>query len=131
MSNCFNKNCQLCKNLVFSDSITIQTIDGEDAVVIDIPAGVYSDCQRVCLVLTQTLPNAPINTPVVISIGGVTSTVYPIVRQDCSQATICAFRTRKKYPLKVSTSTASAVFKSLGKLACQPDNNLSTIGGTV
>ena len=132
MSKCFNSNCQLCKNLVISSSITIVTVDGTDTLVIDIPAGVYADCQRVCLVLAQTIPTtATIATPVAISVGGDTTTVYPVVKCDCTPVTACALRTRRKYPLKVNTTPTSAVFKSLGKLSCQPNSNLSSIGGTV
>lgn len=131
MNKCFN-NCQLCKNLVISSSITIVTVDGTDTLVVDIPAGVYADCQRVCLVLAQTIPTAAtISMPVAISIGGDTTTVYPIVRCDCTTVTACALRTRRKYPLRVNTTATGAVFKSLGKLSCQPNTNLSTIGGTV
>ena len=128
MSNCFNKNCQLCRNLVFSDSITVVTVDGTDTLVIDIPAGVYADCHRVCLVLTQTIPTtATIAMPVAISIGGDTTTVYPVVKCDCTPVTACALRTRKKYPLKVNTTATSAVFKSLGGLSCAPTTTLTTI----
>lgn len=129
MSKCFNKNCQLCKNLVFSDSITVATIGGTDTLVIDIPAGVYADCQRVCLVLTQNIPTAAtVGMEVAISIGGDTTTVYPMVRcSDCTPVTACALRSRRKYPLKVSTTATSAVFKSLGGLSCAPVNNLTVI----
>lgn len=124
MSNCINNNCQLCKNLVFSDSVTVVTVDGTDTLVIDIPAGVYQDNKKVCLVITQTIPaGATIYMPVAISIGGDTTTVYPIVKCDCTQATACAFRTRKKYPLRINTTATSAVFKSLGGLSCCPPTN--------
>lgn len=128
MSNCINKNCQLCRNLVFSDSITVTTIDSTDTLVIDIPAGVYADCQKVCLVLTNPIPaTATIQMPVAISIGGVTTTVYPVVKCDCTPVTACALRTRKKYALRVNTTATSAVFKSLGGLSCAPSTTLTTI----
>ena len=128
MSRCFNTNCQLCKNLVFSDSITVVTVDGTDTLVIDIPAGVYADGQRVCLVLTQAIPTAAtISMPVAISIAGDTTTVYPVVKCDCTNVTACALRTRKKYPFRVSTNATSAVFKSLGGLSCSPNSNLTSI----
>ena len=128
MSKCFNNNCQLCRNLVISQSVTVVTVDGTDTLVIDIPAGVYADCQRVCLVIAQTIPTtATIAMPVAISINGDTTTVYPIVACDCAQITACAIRTRKKYPLRISTTLTSAVFKSLGGLSCSPNNNLAVI----
>ena len=128
MSNCINNQCSLCKNLVISNSVTVVTIGTTDTLVIDIPSAVYADCQKICLVIAQTIPaTATIYMPVAISINGVTTTVYPVVKCDCTPVTACALRTRKKYPLRVNTSATSAVFKSLGGLSCTPSNVLPTI----
>lgn len=125
MSNCVNNKCQLCKNLVISTSVTVV----DDTLVIDIPAGgCYCNGNKVCLVIAQTIPDtATVNQGVAISIGGDTSTVYPILRCDCTQATACQFRTRKKYPLRIQTNATSAVFKSLGGLSCCPTYQLNAI----
>ena len=132
MSNCINNKCQLCKNLVISTAVTVVTVDGTDTLVIDIPTGFYPDCRKVCLVIAQTIPTtATIAMPVAISIGGDTTTVYTIVGCDCAQITACAIRTRKKYPLRISTTPTSAVFKSLGGLSCAPNNNLAVIPAPV
>lgn len=126
--SCFNTNCQLCRNLVISDSVSVVTVDGVATLVIDIPAGVYTNCSKVCLVIAQAIPDtATINMPVAISIGGVTTTVYPIVGCDCNQITASAVRTRRKYPLRVVTNATSAVFKSLGNLSCAPNNSIASI----
>ena len=129
MSNCINQNCQVCKNLVFTDAVTVVTVGGVDTLVLDIPAsGCYCNGRKVCLVITQTIPDtATINMPVAISIGGDTTTVYPILRCDCTQATACQFRTRKKYALRIFTTATSAVFKSLGGLSCCPTYALDAI----
>lgn len=127
MSNCI-RNCKLCRNLVISTAVTVVTVDGVDTLVIDIPAGFYANCRKVCLVIAQTIPTtATIGMPVAISIGGDTTTVYPIVGCDCAQVTACAIRTRRKYPLRISTNATSAVFKSLGGLSCSPNNDLEVI----
>ena len=132
MSNCIRNNCSICKNLTISTAVTVVTVDGTDTLVIDIPAGFYPDCRKVCLVIAQTIPTtATIAMPVAISIGGDTTTVYPIVGCDCAQVTACAIRTRKKYPLRISTTPTSAVFKSLGGLSCYPNNNLAVIPAPV
>lgn len=129
MSNCI-KNCKLCRNLIISTAVTVVTIDDVDTLVIDIPAGFYANCRNVCLVIAQTIPTtATIGMPVAISIGGDTTTVYPIVSCDCAQVTACALRTRRKYPLRISTNATSAVFKGLGGLSCSPNNDLEVIGG--
>lgn len=130
MSNCI-RNCRLCRNIVISTSVTVVTVDGTDTLVIDIPSGFYPDCRRVCLVVAQTIPTtATIAMPVAISIGGDTTTVYPIVNCDCSQVTACAIRTRTKYGLCISTSATSAVFKSLKPLTCYPAPTLEVIPTT-
>lgn len=127
MSNCI-KNCRLCRNIVISTAVTVVTVDGTDTLVIDIPTGFYPDCRRVCLVVAQTIPTtATIAMPVAISIGGDTTTVYPVVNCDCSQVTACAIRTRTKYGLCISTTATSAVFKSLKPLTCYPTETLAVI----
>jgi hypothetical protein len=120
--NC-NRNCSLCPNVVISTSVTATA----DNLVIDIPAASYANCRRVCLVVAQTIPDtATINMPVVISIGGETTTLYPVLNCDCTPVTACAIYTRTRYPLVVATTATGANFKSLRKLACR-NNNLASI----
>jgi hypothetical protein len=120
-------SCQLCRNLVISQSITLVTVDGTDTLVVDLPARAYNDGCKVCIIFAQAIPNVPINTPVAFSIGGDTTTVYPFVRCDCSEITVCAIRTRTRYSTRVETSATSGVFKSLGGLKCCPTNNLESL----
>lgn len=125
--NCKNGN-KICRKAIFSTAVTVLTIDGTDTLVIDIPASTYFDGCQYCLFITQTIPaTATINMPVAISIGGVTTTVYPLTRCDCSQATACSIRTRTRYPVRVSTSAAGGVFKVLSGLSCSPNNALASI----
>lgn len=127
MSNCI-KDCRLCRNIVISTAVTVVTVAGVDTLVIDIPDGFYPDCGRVCLVVAQTIPTtATITMPVAISIGGDTTTVYPIVNCDCTQVTACAIRTRTKYGLRINTTATSAVFKTLRQLTCYPESTLAVI----
>ena len=127
MSNCI-KNCRLCRNIVISTAVTVVTVGGTPTLVIDIPAGFYPDCRRVCLVVAQAIPTtATITMPVAISIGGDLETVYPVVNCDCSQVTACAIRTRTKYGLRISTSATSAVFRTINKLCCYPQETLAVI----
>ena len=122
-------NCyKLCNNLVISDSVTVVTVDGTDTLVIDVPATTFADGCRYEIVVAQTIPEtATINMPVAISIGGDTTTVYPLVRCDCAQITACAIRTRTKYPVLVATNAIGGVFKVLRRLPCYPDNRLRTL----
>lgn len=119
MYNC-NNNCnRLCPKFIPSTSITVVTIDGVDTLVIDIPAGTYSNGCQYCIFTLQTIPEtATVNMPVAISIDGNTATVYPLVScKTCIQATASQVRTRTRYCTKVQTNTVSGVFKAYSGLS--------------
>lgn len=121
-------SCKLCDKLVISQSVTVVTVDGTDTLVIDLPTRVYGDNCKYCIVIAQSIPaTATINMPIAFSIGGVTTTVYPFVRCDCSQITACGIRTRTRYSTIVSTTATGGVFKSLGGISCCPNNNLQSL----
>lgn len=121
-------SCNECPNKVYSDSVTVVTVDGVDTLVIDVPQQSFRNCQKGCLVITQNIPvTATITMPVAISIGGVTTTVYPVTNCNCAQVTACAVRPRRRYPFKVVTSAIGATFKILKNLSCAPNNDLATI----
>ena len=121
-------SCNECRNKVFSSSVTVITINGVDTLVIDVENQSFRNCQRGCIVLIQNIPaTATINMPVAVSIGGDTTTVYPVVSCNCNQVTACALRTRRRYPFKVSTTPTGGIFKITKNLACSPSNNLDAI----
>ena len=119
--------CRLCKNLVISQSVVFTAGTG---LIINIPAGSYSDCEKVCIIVAQSIPaTTTITSPVYISIGEGTE-LYPLTRCDCSQVTACGIRTRTKYSTRVATSPTGGAFKLIGKASCTPNNNLTAIDGT-
>ena len=123
-----NISCNECCNKVFSDSVTLVTVNDIDTLVVDVPQQTFNNCQRGCLVIVQSIPTtATIATPVAISIGGSTTTVYPVV--DCTGAQVTApqVRTRRRYPFKVVTTATGGVFKILKNLSCAPNAALATI----
>lgn len=121
-------SCNECPRKIFSSSVTVVTVEGTDTLVIDVPLQTFSNCQKGCLVIIQSIPTtATIGMPVAISIGGVTTTVYPVVNCNCSQVTACMLRPRRRYPFKVSTTAAGGTFKILKNLSCAPDSSLATI----
>lgn len=124
-----NKNCnRLCPNLIISTSVTVVTVDGTDTLLINIPAGSYGNGCKYCIIVAQSIPaTATINMPVAISIGGVTTTVYPVTNKCCAQVTACAIRTRTRYPMCVSTSATGGTFKILSGLCCAPNNALESL----
>ena len=58
--------CRLCNNLIISADVTFTAPN----LIINIPAGSYGDCQKYCIVIAQTIPDATtITAPVFITIG--------------------------------------------------------------
>lgn len=115
MYNC-NRQCnRLCPHLIISQSLTVVTVDGTDTLLIDIPAGTYAACETYCIIIAQNRPTtATVDMPVAISIGGVTTTVYPLVCCKTGlQAVACQVNGRTKIKTLVQTNTTSGVFKAL------------------
>lgn len=119
-----NNSCNECPRKIYSDSVTVATVGTVPTLVIDVPAQSFNNNQRGCIVITQTIPDtATINMPVAISIGGVTTTVYPVVNCNCAPVTACQLRTRRRYPFAVRVSGTAGTFKILRNLSCAPCNN--------
>ena len=125
--NC-NNQCKVCPRLIVSTSVTIVAVDGVDTLVVDIPAGMYFDCAKYCIIIAQTVPTeATISMPVAISIGGVTTTLYPWINSNCTPVTACGISSRVRYPVTVFTSATSGVFRSTRYICCYPTQNLAAI----
>lgn len=127
MSNCKNI-CKICDRLIISQSVTVVTVGGVDTLVIDLPERAYNNCEKYCIIIAQTIPaTTTILMPVAFSIGGITTTVYPLTKCDCTQVTACGIRTRTKYSTRVITSASGGVFRLLGNVNCYPQNNLESL----
>lgn len=123
-----NNSCNECPRKIYSSSVTVVTVDDVDTLVIDVPQQTFLNCQKGCIVITQSIPStATLFMPVAISIGGVTTTVYPVLNCNCEQVTACMIRTRRRYPFKVAINGTDANFKVLKNLSCGPCNNLASI----
>lgn len=122
--------CQLCKRLILSQAITFTGGN----LVVNLPDGNYSNGEKYCIVLAQSIPTtATINAPVVFTIGTGTAQ-FPLTNRCCAPVTACGVRTRTKYSTIVVTSATGGAFRMIGKPCCSPSNNLSAInsetGGT-
>lgn len=116
--------CQLCKNLVISQSITFTGGN----LVVNLPAGSYENCRKICIILAQAIPaETTVSAPVVFTIGD-GAVQYPLVNRCCRPVLAKAIRTRYKYSTCVETTTDTGVFKLLGNLPCYSDN-LRAING--
>lgn len=118
--------CRLCPRLVISQSVTFTGGN----LIINIPAGNYSNNTKYCIIVAQAVPStATVNAPVVITIG--TGTVqYPLTDRCCRQVTVCGVRTRTRYSVCVNTTATGGIFKMLGNPYCAPNNQLTSINGT-
>ena len=119
--------CRLCDRLIISSAVTFTAGTG---LIINIPAGSYENCEKYCIVVAQAIPaETTITAPVFITIGDGTE-LYPLTKCNCAQVTACAIRTRTKYSTKVATTPTGGTFRLLGKVYCEPNNNLTAIDGT-
>lgn len=115
----FNGQCdRLCPNTVISQSLTVVTVDGTDTLLIDIPSGTYANGCCYSLIIAQNRPTtATVDMPVAISIGGNTTTVYPLVcNRTCLQATACQISGRTRIKAIVQTNTTGGVFRACSGL---------------
>lgn len=118
--------CKLCNRIIISTAVAFTGGN----LVITIPAGAYQNHEKYCIIVAQNIPaTTTINAPVFIQIGTGT-TLYPLQKCDCSQATACGIRTRTRYSVRVATTPTAGSFKLLGNLCCAPNNNLTSINGT-
>lgn len=119
-------SCKLCNKFILSQAVTFNGT----SLVINLPAGSYTDGCRYCIVVAQTIPAATtINAPVVVTIGTGTQQ-YPLVRCNCRPATACDIHTRTRYAVRVETTATSGVFRMIGSSCGCCDNNLRAINGT-
>ena len=115
MYNCNQcKPNRLCSHYIISDSVTVVTVGGVDTLLIDLPAGTYGNCEKYCIIV-RTLPatGVMVNMPVAISIGGNTTTVYPLVCGKTGlQAVGCQVNGRSCIKVCVRTNASTGVFRA-------------------
>jgi len=111
--------CKLCKNLIISTAVAFDPTT--NSLDITIPDNGYRNCEKVCIVVAQTIPESTtINALVNIVVNGIR---FPLQRCNCTQATACEIRTRTKYSTKVVTNSISGAFRLLGRTyPCCPES---------
>ena len=118
-----NGNCKLCPRLIISTAVTFTGGN----LIINIPTGNYQRNCRYCIVIAQSVPEtATIGAPVYITIGNGT-TLYPLNKRDCSQATACTINARRRYAVTVGTTATGGSFKLCNKVCCELDNSLASL----
>ena len=125
MANC-KPVCRLCDRIRFSQSVPFTGGN----LVINLPAGSYNRCEKICIIVAQSIPDTTtINAPIFLSIG-TGDQLYPLVNRCCAQITACGIRTRTRYSVQVETTPTGGTFKMLGNTCPCPTNNLTAIDGT-
>lgn len=132
MTNCFNCYSQcnkLCPNFIVSTSLTVVTVNGTDTLLINIPDGCYVDGKSYCIIIAQNRPStATVDMPVAISIGGNTTTVYPLVcNRTCLQANACQISGHSRIKVIVQTNITSGVFRACSGLGSCCAENLRSL----
>lgn len=116
-------SCRLCRNLIISEAVAFDPTT--NSLDITIPDNGYRSCDKVCIVVAQTIPaSTTINALVNIIVGG---TRFPLVKCNCAQATACEIKSRTKYSTKVVTNTVSGTFRLLGPIYCTKPDNLTAL----
>lgn len=126
MSGCI-QNCKLCDKFILSQAINFDA--GTNLLIVDLPAGVYSNNCKYCIVLAQSIPTpTTINAQVVFTIGG-GATQYQFLNCDCTPIYASQVRTRRLYTTRVNTTIDTGVFKYIGKckLPCVGTETLGTL----
>ena len=123
MNNNCKTSCRLCPNLVISTAVAYDA--GTNTLNITIPERAYNNCNKVCIVIAQTIPaTTTIGALVNIVVGAST---FPLLKCNCVQATACEIRTRTRYSTQVVTDTVSGAFRLLGKVSCVSPDVLDTL----
>lgn len=106
-------SCKLCRRLIVSTAVNFDSTNNQ--LIIALPAGAYTNGEKYCIVVAQSIPESTtINAAVVITIGD-GATRYPLTDSSCAQATAECIHTRTRYATRVATSaTGTGTFKYLG-----------------
>lgn len=119
---CFNK---LCRRFTPTDGITF----AGDSLVINLPAGSYSNCEKYCIVIADSRPAGIIaGSPVVFTIGG-GAEQYPLIDRCGQPVTERAISPRTMFGVILKTTTTGGSFVIPKYRSCNP-SVLESIDGT-
>lgn len=116
-SNCYpNSSCRVCNNLVVSTSVAISGTE----MVITIPQTTYTNNQKLCILIAQSIPASATPLPVTIQIDG-SKPAIPF-RTICGHNVYSdQLRTRTIYPVYAATDSQTFVYRL--KERCLPCTN--------
>lgn len=102
-----NKGCGCggCTHFVRTTDVTIDGV----SLVLNIPDAVYSNKEKVCICVSQNLPDGTLATDNVVVTVGADATQYPLITKCGNAVHADQIRSRKVYHTNVSTDIASFV----------------------
>lgn len=121
------KNCKLCERLILSTAINYDT--ATNTVIVALPATSFENCRKYCIVLAQAIPEAATITAEVVFTVGTNPAQYPFLNKNCIPVSVTQIRTRRIYPVKLSTSIGNGVFKYIGScpLPCVSNSGVDSL----
>ena len=110
-----NTACRECDRKVYVSTITFAA----GTLTLNFPDSMsYVNGCKYCFVLTTDLPDtATVNAPVVVTVGAGT-TEFPLFDRCGRQVVVQQLRTRRRYPVRISTTATGG---SVTALCCLPD----------
>lgn len=116
--------CGGCVHFVKTVSVSLVG----SVLVLNLPQETYSNKEKVCICVAQTLPNVTSAQTVAITIGSV-ATQYPLINKCGNNVHADQIRSRKVYHTNVATDTASFVVSPCE--LCNTGFNFPTLPATV
>ena len=116
-----NTACRECDRKVYVSTITFAA----GTLTLNFPDSMsYVNGCKYCFVLTTDLPDtATVNAPVVVTVGAGTTT-FPLLDRCGRQVVVQQLRTRRRYPVRISTTATGG---SVTVLCCLPDVDGTTL----
>lgn len=119
MSMIYTNYCKPCQNLVISTAVAYDAT--ANALNITIPNSGFKNCDKVCLLVAQEIPETTTLTALVNIL--IEDSTYPLVKCNCLQATACNIKQGVIYPTKVITNGLTGTFKLLIDPKCLNQNS--------
>ena len=112
------RSCGCCSHFYKSNSVTVS----DNVLIINIPQDTFSNKEKACICLTQSIPDTATSAMQVVVTIGTGSTQYPLLNACGSTVQADQLRSRRVYHTKVSTQPASFVLCNNRELCCTSYN---------
>lgn len=91
-----NRNCRCCNRKLISTSVAVTGTAPDQVLTITVPTQTFTNLERRCLIIAQSIPAGASNLPVVIENG---TDVVPVRVRTGNNLRADQIRCRKRYPV--------------------------------